>query len=104
MRNPNESTRAGRWVAWSMLGIPLGVYLAIYRGWRPVGPDMVWATGGGDGRWLGLFICILLVAVGGMAVWNSLFARPLTPEERRLRDMMRDWQQERSRFTGGEGS
>lgn len=104
MSDPDKHRRAPRWLAWSLLGLPLGIGVAIYRGWQPVGPEMVWATGGSDGRWMGLFICILLVGMGGMVIWDHLFARPLTPEEERMRDMMRDWQRERDRFTGGGGS
>jgi len=103
MRDPNNDRRARRRAVWYMLVIPLGIFIAIYSGWRPLGPDMVWATGGNDSRWLGLFICILLIGMGVMALWNSLFARPLTPEEERLRDQMREWERERSRFMNGSG-
>ncbi|MGU3663176.1 hypothetical protein ACLBX9_03125 [Methylobacterium sp. A49B] len=104
MRAPNNDPEARRWAIWSLFAIPIGAVLAIYLGWHPLGPDMVWTNGGSDGRWLGLFIGILFVGMGGMALWNWLFARPLTPEEERMRDMMRDWQRERDRFTGGGGS
>jgi hypothetical protein len=103
MRDPNNDRRARQRALWYLLAILLGVCVAIYYGWRLLEPDMVWATGGSDGRWLGLFVCILLVGMGSLALWNGLFARPLTSEEERLRDQMREWERERARFMNGSG-
>jgi hypothetical protein len=38
-----------------------------------------------------------------VALWNGLFARPLTSEEERMRDQMREWERERARFMNGSG-
>ncbi|MBE7200702.1 MAG: hypothetical protein INR70_23260 [Parafilimonas terrae] len=104
MRSPDADPQLRRWVVWSLIAIPLGIGVAVYCGRRLLESGAAWASGGSDGRWMGLFFGILFVGMGCMALWNWLFARPLTPEEERLRTMMRDWQRERDRFTGGGGS
>ncbi|MCJ2141570.1 hypothetical protein [Methylobacterium sp. E-066] len=101
MQNLKNDYKLRQWVVWSLIAIPLGGGIALYCGWHLLKLDAPWASG--DGRWMGLFMGVLFVGMGCMALWNWLFARPLTPEEERLRDMMRDWQQERERFPGGGG-
>lgn len=98
MKNRNNDPELRQWVIWSLFAIPLGGCIALYSGRRLLELDAPWASG--DGRWMGVFIGILFVGMGCMALWNWLFARPLTPEEERLRDMRRAWQQECDRFTG----
>ncbi len=95
----NDDLHLRRWLLWSAIALPLGGGLAVYCGRRLGAMDAPWASG--DTLWLGLFIGLLFVGMGCVAIWTRLFARPLTPEEERLRDMMRDWQRERSRFPGG---
>lgn len=101
MQNLKNDYKLRQWVVWSLIAIPLGGGIALYCGWHLLKLDAPWTSN--DGRWMGLFIGVLFVGMGCMALWNWLFARPLTPEEERLRDMMRDWQRERERFPGGGG-
>lgn len=95
----NDSFRLRQWLLWSIIALPLGGGVAFYYGRRLYAMDEPWASG--DALWLGLFIGLMFVGMSCVAIWTRLFARPLTPEEERLRDMMRDWQRERSRFPGG---
>lgn len=99
MRDLDARDKVRQWGIWALIAGPLGAGIAAYSGLRLAGMDAPWASG--DALWLGLFIGVLFIGMSGMALWNWLFARALTPEEERLREMMHDWQRERGRFTGG---
>ncbi len=91
-----------QWLVWSGIALPLGGGVAFVCGRRLYTMDAPRASG--DGNWLGLFAGLLFVGMSCMAIWTHLFARPVTLEEERLRDMMRVWQRERGRFPGEDDS
>lgn len=95
----NDRSHLRRWLIWSIFALPLGGGIAFDSGRRLYAIDAPWASD--DPHWFGLFAGLLFVVVGCVAICTHLFARPLTPKEERMRDMMRDWQRERSRFPGG---
>ena len=77
-----------------------GVAMTLYGGVRIYGTGIKRSWETTDPAWLAVFMGAIFCLFGGMFIWDRFFARDLTPEETRMREMREDVQEERNALFG----